>query len=463
MQQVLADQGYRGTDPAFIGKRAVVIGAGIAGLAAAGALSSYFEQVLVLERDGLSSATAPRPGASQGWHAHGLLVGGLMALGELYPALGDDFLRAGAVPLRVNADLREEFPDRDPMPQRDFGISGYTMSRPLIERVLRRRALQQNNISIRQNSDVVAIAADTANRRVTGVRCSTAGSNAHDMIAADLVVDASGRGQLTGELLQSIGLPRPRETAIGIDLCYTTAILPRPDDAPTDWSIVLTQPDAPRSSRRAVMIPIEGHRWMLTVAGRGTERPPAEWHPLLDYVQGLSTQTIYHAVHQLRPVGRLARFLLPESVRRHFEELQAMPDALVPIGDAICRFNPVYGQGMSVAAREAVLLHHLLGARASLTDPLCGLGKEFLAEASPLIDTPWNMAALPDFAYPDTRGDRPEDLERSLKFAGALARIAVRDEAVQRLLIEVWHLIRPHSVLAEPELMQRVEEEMMAA
>lgn len=463
MKQLFPEPSRAGTHPAFIGNRAVVIGAGIAGLAAAGALSSYFERVTVLERDGLFSGSAPRPGASQGWHAHGVLVGGQVALSELYPSIGDDFYRAGAQILRINQDLREEFPNRDPMPQRDFGLRAYTMTRPLIESVLRRRALQRGNVSIRENTNVLAIEADARSGRVTAVRCATADDDTIEMFPADLVVDASGRGQITNSLLQSLGRPRPHETAIGIDLCYTTAILPIPDGAPTDWKLVLTQPNLSQSSRRAVMIPIEGRRWMLTVAGRGGERPPAEWPALLAYLQGLTTPTIYDAVRNSTPLGRLARFLLPESVWRHFENLDTIPDGLVPIGDSVCRFNPVYGQGMTVAAKEAVLLHHLLGARASQPDPLAGLAREFLAEAKLLIETPWTMAAIPDFAYPGTRGEPPKDLERSLQFAGALSRLAARDEAVQRLVVEVWHMLKPRSAYQDPELMQRVEAEMAAA
>ena len=167
MAQVEARQNG-GTSAAFIGRHAIVVGAGVAGLAAAGALSAYFERVTVLERDGAFSGTVPRSGASQGWHAHGLLVGGQLALSELYPGIGQDFLAAGAVPMRVNQDLREEYPGRDPMPQRDFGLHGYTMTRPLIESTLRRRALQRGNIVICQNSAVRQLEVDR-NGRVSAV------------------------------------------------------------------------------------------------------------------------------------------------------------------------------------------------------------------------------------------------------------------------------------------------------
>jgi len=134
-----------------------------------------------------------------------------------------------------------------------------------------------------------------------------------------------------------------------------------------------------------------------------------------------------------------------------------------PIGDAICRFNPLYGQGMTVASKEAHLLHGKLASRASEYDPLEGLGRAFLAEATPLIETPWMMAAIPDFVFPETHGERPVDLEERLRFAGALSRVAARDAAVQRLVIEVWHMLRPRSAYQDPELVRLIEEEMAMA
>lgn len=312
--------------PAYVARQAIIVSAGIAGVAAAGALSSYFEHVVVLERDSLSTVCAPRPGASQGWHAHGLLVGGQASLAEIYPGIGDDFFRAGAVPLHMNRDMCEERPDLGAMPQRDFGMSGYTMTRPLIESTLRRRALLQPNVAIRQDMQVIGVDTDVIGRRVTAVRCARMSDKTVETLPADLVVDASGRGQLTIDTLRSIGQHRPRECTADIDLCYTTPILPLPDNAPTDW-IVLTHANPPDMARRAVMLPVEERRWMLTVAGRGTNRPPLEWPALLQYLQELGTDRIYQSVKRTKPIGRPARFLFPESVWRHFEELDSLPMA----------------------------------------------------------------------------------------------------------------------------------------
>ncbi|MEJ0017916.1 MAG: hypothetical protein WDN25_15385 [Acetobacteraceae bacterium] len=437
-----------------------MIGAGIAGLAAAGLLANWFERVVVLERDSLPAEPAPRWGTPQAWHGHGLLVGGQRALDELFPGLGMDLTAAGALPLRVNGDVREERPDHGPMPQRDFGMTGYAMSRPLLEFTLRRRLERHRNVTIRADSRVVGIVTDVDGQRVTGARFMVQDEDRSETLSADLVVDASGRGQPTMALLQSLGRPLPPEETIGIDLGYTTAILPIPADAPSDWKLVLTHPRMPDSTRRAILLPIEGNRWMLTVAGRGHERPPGGWEGLLACLRSLATPTIYRAVRDLAPSDRLMRFGFPGSSWRHFERLETFPDGLVPIGDAICHFNPVYGQGMSVAAKEAVLLNQVLGERATEPDPLAGLGRVFLAAASRLVETPWSMAAIPDFACPGTRGERPADLDQSLAFFSALFRLAERDAAVQRLTVEVWHMLKPISAYRDPELRERVMAEM---
>jgi 2-polyprenyl-6-methoxyphenol hydroxylase-like FAD-dependent oxidoreductase len=436
-----------------IGKTAVVVGAGIAGLTAAGALADGFEQIVVLDRDPLPDNPMHRPSTPQSRHSHGLLVGGLLAQDALFPGIAEDFANAGAVPVRINRDLRE----------RDFGQSALAMSRPLLEFTLRVRAAQLPNVTFRPGTRVIGLIREQNARRVTGVRCTAVDGHGIETLPADLVIDASGRGHLTAAVLQCMGHERPRETAVGIDLRYTTAVLPVPDDAPADWKLVLTHHDAPRSSRRAILLPMEGDRWMLSTMGRGKQEPPADWDSLLRFLRQLTTPTIYNAVRKLTPMGELTRFAFTESIWRHFEEVEAFPDGLIPIGDAICRFNPLYGQGMTVASKAAHLLHGMLASRASEHDPLDGLGRAFLAEATPLIETPWMMAAIPDFVFPETRGERPVDLEERLRFAGALSRVAARDAAVQRLVVEVWHMLRPRSAYQDPELVRLIEEEMAMA
>jgi hypothetical protein len=172
---------------------------------------------------------------------------------------------------------------------------------------------------------------------------------------------------------------------------------------------------------------------------------------------------VYNAIKRATRVSEIARFGFSESIWRHFERLERFPRGLLPIGDLICRFNPIYGQGMSVAAQEACLLHCVLQTRAGDADPLVGLGQVFLSEAQGLIEPPWALSAIPDFVYPDTRGQRPADFGSALSFASALTRIAARDPTVHKLMMEVQHLLKPRSVYRDPEFMRRVTAEMAAA
>ncbi|HMH99844.1 MAG TPA: FAD-dependent oxidoreductase, partial [Bradyrhizobium sp.] len=216
----------------LIGKQAVVIGAGMGGLTAAGALADHFDQVVVLERDTLPSEPAYRAGTPQARHVHALLLSGQRALSELFPGFEQDLARAGAVLLRAGLDVRLERPGYDPFPQRDLGWCSYAVSRPAIEHAVRRRVESRANITLRQRCRVQEVLASPNGETVTGVRYENE-NGASETIAAELVVDASGRGAVTLALLQSIGRPLPEETTIGIDLSYATCVFGIPDDAST--------------------------------------------------------------------------------------------------------------------------------------------------------------------------------------------------------------------------------------
>jgi 2-polyprenyl-6-methoxyphenol hydroxylase-like FAD-dependent oxidoreductase len=180
----------------------------------------------------------------------------------------------------------------------------------------------------------------------------------------------------------------------------------------------------------------------------------------LSYAQKLSTPAIYNATKNAKRLSEVARYGFPTSQWRHFGRLDSFPRGLLPIGDAICRLNPVYGQGITVAVQEANMLRRLLGANGLREDSFATLSHEFLTEAETLIEGPWAMSAVPDFVYPQTRGERPKDLEERLRSQGAYLRLATRDPAVNELLTEVRHLLKPLSALKEPDLVRRVEEEM---
>jgi 2-polyprenyl-6-methoxyphenol hydroxylase-like FAD-dependent oxidoreductase len=445
----------------LIGKQAVVIGAGMGGLTAAGALAGHFDQVVVLERDTMPPEPAFRAGTPQARHVHALLLSGQRALTELFPEFEHELARAGAVPLRVGLDIRVERPGYDPFPQRDLGWFSYAVSRPTIEHVVRKQVESRANVTLRQRCRVQEVLASPNGEAVTGVRHENA-DGASETIAADLVVDASGRGGLTLALLQSIGLSLPDETTIGIDLGYATSVFALPDDASTDWKGVMTFGEAPLDSRGGLMLPLEGNRWMATVGGRHGDVPPGDEEGFLTYARGLRTPTIYNAISHAKRLGGVARYGFPQSVRRHFERLDVFPRGLLPIADAVCSFNPIYGQGMTVAALEACLLQRLLERLGGDSNPLAALAPAFFAEVQALIETPWSVATL-DFVFPNTRGQRPADFEATLKFGIALTQLAAEDPAVHKLTSEVQNLLKPRSVYRDPDLVRRVLAKMSEA
>jgi 2-polyprenyl-6-methoxyphenol hydroxylase-like FAD-dependent oxidoreductase len=436
--------------PKSMGNHAVVLGAGIAGLARAQVLSNHFSNVTVLERDLLPGEPVPRSGTPQAPHAHALLAGGLQALQSLFPDFECDLVNAGAVRTRTGAGIRVERPGFDPFPNRDLGFDTFYMSRPLLEAVTRRRVQESPNIEIRTRHRATEIVASPDTLRVEAVRCHREDGRAVT-IDADFVVEATGRGGLTLQLLDRLGLEKPEETEIGIDQAYSTIIVERPESRETSWAGVMFLPSAPASSRGGFVFPIEKQQWILSIGGNHGDAPPGDREGFLDFVKSFRTSTIYDAVRNARQTADIVRFRLPASLRRHFERLESFPAGLLTMGDAVCRFNPVFGQGMSVAAQEAVILGRLLKEDVQ-TDQLA---KQFFAATQPTLEAPWAVAQT-DFVYPATRGVRPADFGQRIPYNIALTKVAAQDPEVHKLLSEVQHLLKPPSALREPALAARV-------
>jgi 2-polyprenyl-6-methoxyphenol hydroxylase-like FAD-dependent oxidoreductase len=447
------------TTGAQVGKRAIVIGAGVSGLSAAQALANHFEEVIVLERDELPSGATPRPGTPQGKQAHALLGGAINALEELFPEFARDLVRAGAVPVNPGFEVLMEYPGLDPFPRREWNWGIYSLTRPLIELTMRRRVEQQRNVTLRGECRALEIVGTSDGTRVTGVRCKTL-DGTQETISADIVIDASRHGTLTLSFLSAAGQRVPEETTIGVDIRYATALFAVSREALRDFKAIVTFPKAPEGVHYGYLLPVENNYYQLLLVGRGDDAPPADSDAFLAYAQKLGTPTIYEAMKGAKPLSKIARYGFSESKWRHFGRLDRFPRGLLPSGDAICCLNPVYGQGITVAVQEANILRRLLSTNAVRADPLATLAHQFLTEAEALIEQPWTISAIPDFIYPQTRGERPDDLEYRLKSQVALTRIATRDPSVWELVSEVRNLLKPLAVLEEPELVRRVEAEM---
>ena len=440
-----------------LGRRAVVVGAGIGGLSAAGVLAKYFDQVDVLERDQTPLSAETRSGTPQDSHAHGLLAGGLQALNEIYPDFDRDLAAAGAVCVNVPGDIRYEKPGLAELPQRDFGISMLSASRPLIESVLRRRTLATGNVLLWSNCRVrefLSTRQDAA--AVQAVRFDTRTGPARTL-DTDLVIDASGRGALTLDFLRMLGWEQPATTRVGVDITYSTAIVAIPAHLALDWKVALTLPDPPYQPLNAVLLPAEGNRWMISVADRGITGRIDSWDAFLDALGRLTTTTLRDALQHARPPSIIRHYRFPASIWRHFERLARLPRGMIPLGDSVCQFNPIYGQGMSAAAQQSRLLQTVLTNVTHESDPVSSAQAAFMSGVESVLQTPWTMALNSDLAFPQTQATRPDNFGRTQQSQAALLQTIVNDPVVHRAFVEVSHLLQPYSLLRTPAIRERIE------
>jgi 2-polyprenyl-6-methoxyphenol hydroxylase-like FAD-dependent oxidoreductase len=419
-------------------------------------LDGYFERVDILERDGLPVSAGSRSGTPQDRHPHGLLVGGLRALDRIFPGFAHDLAAAGAVPVTFGRDVQLERPDVGVLPKRDFGISMLCATRPLIERVLRRRAEAVANITLRPASRVTGIVPAAGGAGVRGVQFVN-GSGGSETLDADLVVDASGRGAPTLTLLDALCWDRPQMTEIGVDISYATTVVGISRHATTEWKAVLTMPDPPHLALHAVLLPTEDGRWIITIADHSTTAWIETWEAFLEASRSLITPTVYNALRYAEPPEGIRHYRFPVSTWKHFEQLPRLPCGVLPVADAFCRFNPIHGQGMSSAGKQALLLENMLYQAAAEPDPIAALQAGFMAEVASVLETPWIMSTSADLAFPQTRGERPDNFAEARQFEAALFRAAVADPVVHRAMIEVAQLLQPHQRLHEPDIVQRVE------
>jgi 2-polyprenyl-6-methoxyphenol hydroxylase-like FAD-dependent oxidoreductase len=443
-----------------VAEHAVVIGAGMGGLAAAKAVAPYFDKVTVLDRDALPDGPDIRPGTPQARHAHGLLAGGSTALDALFPSIKSDFLKAGAIKGRAGLAVRYEQPGFDPFPQRDLGFDAFFLSRPSLEHVCRRRLEEEPNVELRHRSRVTDVA--PLRDRRDALTVSYVAKDGTHAISADLVVDASGRAIPTLTLLAKLGASESEATEIGIDQAYATAVFEIPSDASHDWMGIAHLGAPPEENYGALMFPVEHGRWICSIGRVHGDALPGEIEGFKAFVKAFRMPTLFDAIKGAKHVGEIARYNMAASVRRHFNRLKGFPARMIPLGDSVCRFNPIFGQGMSVAAQEAVVLSELLDLRCYDTAPLGDLGRDYLVRIQDLLEAPWAVAET-DFVHPKTRGVRPADFERRLQYGAGLTRLCAEDPEAHRIVIEVRHLMRPQSALREPGLARRVAALMQPA
>ncbi len=425
--------------------RALVVGGGIAGLVAARVLADHFDQVTILERDRLHDGAAWRKGIPQGNHLHNLLKGGLNVLCDLFPGFDADLVGLGSVPFRVGFDLRQE-DEMGLWPQRDFGITHYCQSRPLLEWCLRRRLQQVANVQIEDDIEPQELFWSKNGARVLGVRVADRDGAVEDY-RADLIVNATGRSERMLRQLQERGWAAPEETRIPVDLGYSTCIFEIPDDPARPWKGVYAYSSGAgegAARQGGSILPIEDNQWIVTLGGRSGSYPPTDIEGFLRFARQLDTPTVYEAIRHARPVsGVVEHFRYPASRLRHFDRLTTMPERLIHIGDVVGSFDPVFGQGMSSAALQAKALGILLSAGGGRPAALHGIERAFARAAATIVQTPWQLAAKSHLERNSESPHVDADADRFL----ALSKRAFDDPEVHRVIIEVFHLIKVYEQL----------------
>jgi flavin-dependent dehydrogenase len=455
------------------GRDAVVVGAGMAGLLAARVLNEWFARVTLIDRDRLPAGPALRPGVPQARHVHILLRSGLELLEGLFPGLDRELATAGAPELDWAADCRY-FMLGGWKPVFRSGLRGRPCSRSLLEWLVRRRVAALAPVRILEGQEVVGLLPDPVGGRVAGVRlrprpalgaagpavdADDAGGGATEL-PADFVVDASGRGSRAPEWLAALGYGRPRETTVDAFVGYASRVYAPPAGFRPGWRFLFVRGTPPAERRAGGIFPIEGDRWLVSLGGAARDHPPTDEAGFLAFARSLHVPHLYEAIREATPLTPVAGYRSMENRRRHFERQRRWPEGFVVLGDAACTFNPVYGQGMTVACQEALLLGRCLGGpRQAPGRPgrraggLGGMGAEFQRRLARATTVPWLMATSEDFRFPGTRGDQPGLSTRLLqRYLDGVLRRADRSPLAFLRYLQVVHLTRSPAVLFEPRV-----------
>jgi 2-polyprenyl-6-methoxyphenol hydroxylase-like FAD-dependent oxidoreductase len=441
-------------DPA---RTAIVMGASITGLWTARVLADHFDQVLVLERDRLPEGVAARPGAPQAQQYHILLQRGLQVLHDLFPGMAEELVAAGAVPFDMTQDVKLRSRGKW-LPQFVSNQHLLSCSRLLLEATMRRRLRQDGRLRFVEGVEVVGLTSDEQRTRMTGVQVQRrAGAEPETAVQlnAALIVDALGRRSPTPTWLAALGYAPPAETVVDSFLGYVTRRYRQPADFQADWRMLLITATPPNDPRGGLIFPEENGVWVVMMAGANKDYPPVDEEGFTAFARSLGPE-FSGAVAAAAPIGKPIGYRGTDSRWRHYEKLVRWPERYVVLGDAFCGFNPVYGQGMTVAALSAVALGDLLRAHPGQLD---GVAQRAERAFGKVTEGAWLLATGADYAWPETvggeRSNGPTDRFGRWYIDQVLDAVAV-DQQVRMAFNEVNQLVKPVTSLFAPGIFWRV-------
>lgn len=433
-------------------RRAVVLGASFAGLLAARVLHEHVDEVLLLERHALPMDLGPRETMPHTHHTHALLARGRQVIEQLFPGIGDEWMAAGGRLGDVGTDALF-YAGRRRFAQAPADAQAICLGRSAIEGVLRWRVRALPRITLVSGVEATGLLGAADRSAVTGLHWRLRDEPAGDRrtLRADLVVDASGRGSKLPKWLVELGHDAPREEQVHCQIRYATAYLQRePQHAPgLEAVICAATPDHPRPS---VLLSQEGGRWVVTQGGYGDDAPPLDREGFIRRAQEAAPPELAAVVRDAQFLCEPFGYRFPHSQRRRYER-SSLPAGVLAIGDSICSFNPVFGQGMSVAACEALALQQALQAGAAIDR---GLARRYFRAAARSIDIAWQTAVGADLAIPSVQGERPLPVRLINAYVAKVFDAAQTDPAVAVAFQRVSHLLEAPPTLMRPAMLARV-------
>jgi 2-polyprenyl-6-methoxyphenol hydroxylase-like FAD-dependent oxidoreductase len=430
--------------------RAIVIGGSIAGLLAARALSDFADSVTVLDRDVPPDAAVPRKGVPQGRHVHGLLAGGLDVLRSLFPGILEDLTSQGARVADTGQDvlwfngawrLRAK-----------CGVTGCIQTRPLLELQIRKRIALLPNVQQLCGVSVSGLHLNETKSRVAGV-CIERADRSQEILDADLVVDCSGRGSKTPAWLEANGLGKPPSTTITVNVGYSTQCFHISGALDGQWSAMLIVGQPPKGTRLGAAFLVENGELLVTLGGQFGDYPPDDHAAFLEFAESLDHPELFQAIRDAAPASSIATYRFRAHVWNHYERVKDLPGNLLVLGDALCSFNPIYGQGMTAAAQEAQALYLCLKDSKRNGNRL---QDRYFRRASNTVKAAWAMATGADLAYPQCEGPRPFGQDLILRYLGNIIALSCYDRRVLLAWNQVTNMQRPFSALFAPSIAARV-------